>query len=221
MTMQKYKYKGILFDMDGVLVDSMPAHVDSWIKVFRDYGVEVDSKEIYLREGEKALTTAILLGKKYDLNLSDAECEELISVKRKYYAENASTELIPKAKKLLHSLKDEGFKLGLVTGSIMSNLERIMSAGEKALFDAIMTSDIVTNAKPSPEPYARACDGLGIKRSECLIIENAPLGIQSGRAAGITIAALTSTLSADELNGADFIIDDLEQIWYILKENAG
>jgi len=84
--MQKYKYKGILFDMDGVLVDSMPAHVDSWIKVFRDYGVEVDSKEIYLREGEKALTTAILLGKKYDLNLSDAECEELISVKRKYYA---------------------------------------------------------------------------------------------------------------------------------------
>lgn len=205
--------------MDGVLVDSMPAHVDSWIKVFKDYGVDIDPKEIYLREGEKALTTAKVLSDNYNLNLSDKECVELITIKRKYYAENAATQFIPEARIILHRLKAEGLKLGLVTGSIMSNLKRLMRDDDKSLFDAIMTSDIVTNAKPDPEPYSRACKKLGIEPSECLIIENAPLGIQSGKAAGITVAALTSTLTADELKEADYIIDDLDQIWDLLKNN--
>ena len=215
--MTEYKFKGILFDMDGVLVNSMPSHVESWIRAFKDYGVDIDAREIYLREGEKALVTARLLVDKYNLNLTEEECVEFVTVKRKYYGENAATELIPKAKKILQSLKNKGFKLALVTGSIMSNLHRVMNDDELGLFDTVLTSDIVTKGKPHPEPYESACRNLGLKPSECLIIENAPLGIQSGKAAGITVAALTSTLTPVELNGADYIIDDLDEIWEIIK----
>ena len=211
-------FKAIIFDFDGVLVDSMSAHVKAWRKIGAEYGWHITADEIKLREGEKADVTASELFERNGANPSEEQIVELLRKKRAYYANNAPSGLIPGAGDLLRKIKRRGFKLALVTGSIHKNINRVMSPGDRALFDVIITGDEVQNGKPDPEPYFRALESLNVEPSECLVIENAPLGIQAAKSAGMKVAAITSTLPSDKLDQADWIMNSLHDIFNVLND---
>lgn len=211
------RYKAILFDLDGVLIDSIEQHIAAWQEVFQDYGVELPGLELRLSEGEKAELTARRLALKYGLDLSDKQLEELVEKKRNYYKRIATRGLRDIAGKVVAECRKKGYITGIVTGSVRSNLEWTLSKAERDLFYEIITPPLDYNkGKPAPEPYLKAADKLGLEPRECLAIENAPLGIQSAKAAGMTCVAITTTLPRTELQGADYILSDLDGLWEML-----
>lgn len=92
-------------------------------------------------------------------------------------------------------------------------MEKALSSEPQSLFNAIVTGDDIPRAKPYPDPYEIARNSLGLRKEECLIIENAPLGIQSAKAAGIRCAVIATTLPMEYLKGADFYLKKLPDIF--------
>jgi beta-phosphoglucomutase len=211
----------VLFDLDGVLIDSMPHHVKAWKEEFAAWGVDADPLIFRLREGEKAQATLDFAAKEYGLELTPRQRAQFVESKRRRYRENAPNRLVDGAVDLLKALRDRGIKTAMVTGSIRRNLNHTVPEQERRLFDTIVTSDICTHGKPYPEPYLKAAQILSIAPENCLTVENAPLGIQSAKSAGILTLAITTTLSQDYLQDADHIIASLSDILnhpaYILK----
>ena len=212
---KRSSFKAVLFDLDGVLIDSMDAHVEAWKKAYADFGITVSSQEIRLREGEKSQCSARDIANRNGLNLSDNEISELLRRKREFYGDTAPNDMKPGVREILIDLKNDGYKLGLVTGSIWRNLNLVLSDEDKSLFSVIITSEDVKNSKPSPEPYLSAMEALELSPLDCLVVENAPLGIHAGKAAGMKVAGITTTLPSENLSEADWIfgrIDDLRRI---------
>jgi len=202
----------VLFDLDGVLIDSMPHHVRAWTEEFAAWGVDIDPLIFRLREGEKAEATLEYAAKRYGLILTPEQQASFVESKRRRYRMTAPNHMVDGAVELLKSLREKQIKTALVTGSIRKNLDHSVPEEERVLFDAIITSDLCTHGKPHPEPYLRASESLKIPPEHCLVVENAPLGIQSAKAAGILTLAITTTLSAEYLKDADAIIENLSDI---------
>lgn len=204
--------KAVLFDLDGVLIDSMPHHVRAWQTVLSEFGIFVPEERLRRHEGEKAKVTIGRIAGEHGLNFNDQELEELVEKKRKIYRQTAPRGMTPTARRAVDSLRERGYETAIVTGSVRPNLEWALSQEERDLFNAIITSEVYSNGKPHPEPYLKAANILTLEAKDCLVIENAPLGIQSAKAAGMTCIALTTTLPAEELSEADQIIPDLRSL---------
>ena len=117
---------------------------------------------------------------------------------------------------LAKMLKEKGYKLGLVTGTNSSRVRKILTAGLLELFDSIVTGDDVKKGKPHPEPYLNAAKMLGVAPGKCVVIENAPYGIESAKRADMFCVAITTSLPIEYLKRADKIIDKLEQLSSII-----
>ncbi len=206
------QFAAVIFDMDGVLIESMQQHVRAWQEVFREYGVEIAPHEIFEREGEKARLTTQVLARRHGLDLGPEDMELLVSKKRELYMQHAPASLRPAARQTLEECRKLRLKTAIVTGSVLKNLRKAIPPEELSYFDVIVTSEEVVNSKPHPEPYLSAARQLDIAPEKCLVFENAPLGIRSAKAAGMTCIALTTTLPPEELSAADYIIGDLDQI---------
>jgi beta-phosphoglucomutase len=202
----------VLFDLDGVLIDSMPHHIRAWKEEFAAWGVDIDPLIFRLHEGEKAEATLEFAATQYGLKLTPKQQAKFVESKRKRYRETAPHHLIDGAIDLLRALRQRRIKTAMVTGSIRRNLDHVVPEEERNLFDAIITSDLCIHGKPHPEPYFRASEALEILPEHCLAVENAPLGIQSAKTAGIYTLAITSTLPAEYLKDADGIIGNLVDI---------
>lgn len=204
--------KAVLFDLDGVLIDSMPHHVRAWQTVLSEFGIFVSEERLRRHEGEKAKVTIGRIAREHGLDFSDEKLEELVEKKRQIYRKTAPRGMTPTARQTVDTLRECGYETAIVTGSVRPNLEWALSEEERNLFKVIITSEACTNGKPHPEPYLKAAKNLELAAENCLVIENAPLGIQSAKAAGMTCIALTTTLPAEELSQADQIIPDLRSL---------
>jgi len=118
----------------------------------------------------------------------------------------------PVAKKAIETCRKMGLKTAIVTGSVRSNLEWTLSDEERAMFDVILSSEYYSKGKPHPEPYLNAARQLGFPPEACLVVENAPLGIQSAKAAGMFCVAITTTLPASDLKDADLVVPDIDRL---------
>jgi len=204
--------RAILFDLDGVLIDSTRYHVEAWKEVLKPLGITLDPSDIYLTEGSKAIDIARRILRKNGVKLSEPELEELIQKKRERYREITQAGLQRGVWELIQAAKERDLKLALVTGSVWHNIRRVVPDEVIRQFDEVITGDDVTNGKPNPEPYLKASERLGISPSHCLAIENAPFGIRSAKAAGMRCVAIQSTLPKEYLEEADAIFRDLEEI---------
>jgi beta-phosphoglucomutase len=195
---------GIIFDMDGVVLDSMPAHLLTWQRALAPLGVELTAADLYPLEGVPTeLTAQKLTEKLLGQACSREEAERLAVAKRRYFRQIFEPGLVPGMGPLLCDLRGRGYRLGLVTGSARSVVdESLAPTGVADLFDAVVTGDQVARGKPDPEPYRTAAERLGLPPAQCLAVENAPLGIQSARAAGIDCVALQTTFPAERLAAA-------------------
>jgi HAD superfamily hydrolase (TIGR01509 family) len=204
--------RAILFDHDGVLVDSMSYHVQAWKRVMARHGIEIEPLEILLAEGATTMEVAAELFHRHNKPASPDQVQEIVLEKRDEYLANNATRLNDGILDVLEYLKYNRYRLGLVTGSIRSQVEPVIGPEISSWFDCIITAEDVERGKPDPEPYLRAMQKLHVAPSECLVIENAPLGIRAGKSAGAAVVAITTTLAPYYLREADAIVHDFEEL---------
>ncbi|MDP8239638.1 MAG: HAD family phosphatase [Candidatus Hatepunaea meridiana] len=208
---------GALFDLDGVLIDSPDIHARAWADIFRPYGIELPPERLHREEGRISIDIARGINEEFGLNLNDDVLIEMIECKREIYRKGAPRKMRTDALNAVKSLKETGWTLCLVSGSVRENLESALSQQELDYFDVILTAGCYAHGKPHPDPFLTACRKADLKPSNCVAIENAPLGISSARAAGMKVIALTSTLPEIELKDADIIVNDLTKLPDLLK----
>lgn len=213
MQILPHNLKAVLFDLDGVLVNSAKYHIKAWQQVLKNHNLkEIPEIEFLLREGEKAKETFRLLVRKHNPGLSNRQINMYVKEKKKLYQGIATRGLRPEARKAVELCLQKGYKTAIVTGSRKSNIKHVLEKDERMLFHSIIHSKSSKKGKPHPDPYLKATKRLHLSPQECLVIENAPLGIQSARAAGMTCIAITTTLPEDNLKEAHLIIPDLDHL---------
>ncbi|MBM3244868.1 MAG: HAD family phosphatase [Candidatus Omnitrophica bacterium] len=208
----KGKYNSVIFDMDGVITNTMPYHFDAWFAVFKSAGIKVDCLEIYRREGQDGLTTVREIFSQNRRKISLKEAKAFLSNKEQLFKKIVKIKFVKGSRPFIRSLKAHKFKLGLVTGTSRHEAEKILPSGLLKLFDVIVTGDEVKNGKPYPEPFLKALKKLKITQKDALVIENAPFGIQSAKKAGLFCAALETSLPRKYLSGADLIFKSFVEL---------
>jgi len=204
--------RAVLFDYDGVLVNSMPYHVAAWLEVMGRYDVAISPEEIYLEEGSRTEEVAAELFRRRDRDFSTELLQEIVDAKRDQYLANNQTMLVDGAHDLLAHLKKDGYRLGLVTGSIRAQVEGTLGKEIESMFDCVVASEDVEHGKPNPEPFLKAAQRLNVAAEECLVIENAPLGVHAARAAGMWVVAVLATLPSHYLREAHQVVADLIEL---------
>jgi len=209
--------KAILFDLDGVIVDTLHFHFLAWQEMFNRWGGEVRELTVLLHEGRSSREILPLLIEEAGIDIPEDQRHDFIETKRAYYRSIVDVQFYPEAKETLKKLHKEGYTLALVTACARRNMNHALSENELKFFDVIITGDDIPRAKPNPDPYDIARKKLGLEKDECLVVENAPLGIESGKNAGIRVAAIATTLPKKYLKGADYYLDGLEDLFQYLK----
>ncbi len=206
--------RAIVFDMDGVVLDSPPMHLLTWQRTLAPLGIELTAADHYPLEGLPTEITAQRLTERFlGEACSNEEARRLASAKRALFRDIFEPTLVQGILPLLHDLRGRGYRLGLVTGSARSVVdESLAPTGVLGFFEVVITGDEVARGKPDPEPYRTAAARLGLAPSQCLAIENAPLGISSARAAGLGCVALETTLPAEQLPLADQVFPDVHSL---------
>jgi beta-phosphoglucomutase len=207
--------KAILFDMDGVIVDSMPYHFISWYEALRPYDISVKCFDVYQREGEQWAKALRELWRPSGKPLTLRITREVFKAKDRIFRKYFKRSIFHSVEEILPCLRRQGYMLGLVTGTTRKEMVRILPAKLRNLFSSIVTGDAVKRGKPFPDPYLKAAKELNLTAEDCVVVENAPYGIRAAKAARMFCIALTTSLPSDYLSQADIIIDDIKEITHI------
>jgi len=208
--------KALLFDFDGVVIKSMEDHYEGWRRALEEYGIEMIPEELYVLEGQGVVEVAHQLTRKYNLPFDQAP--QIIEKKCLYYDQIKKIEFYPYVTETLAWAKEKNLKMAVVTGGDRYRVEKALEDfGLLDYFDAIVTAEDVRQTKPSPEPYLLAASLLECQPADCIVIENAPLGIRSAKAAGMECVAVTTTLAPSFLKQADVVVRRFEQLLPVLK----
>jgi HAD superfamily hydrolase (TIGR01509 family) len=215
--------KAALFDMDGVLYDSMPSHAQAWYDVMTSYGIECKPEDFYLYEGRTGFSTInLLFNQSFGRDAAVEEQKEIYEKKCVRFVELDKSTPMPGALDVLKKVRELGITPLIVTGSGQVSLIRKLDASFPGFFrkELMVTAYDVKFGKPHPEPYLMGLEKAGVKASEAIVIENAPLGVESAKAAGIyTIAVNTGPLPDKILleAGADCIYRTMYELLDDLK----
>ncbi|MFA7073814.1 MAG: HAD family phosphatase [Endomicrobiaceae bacterium] len=209
----KQNFKAVLFDMDGVIVDSMPYHFISWFEALQKYGVSVTPLDIYEKEGEKSDICIKYFFQKNKVALDNKIITEVLTLRNDIFQKYFKLRLFPGIENILLNLKEQGILLAIVTGSSRNKVVSILPSGISKLFDVIISADMLKQGKPFPEPYLMAAEELQLAPSECMVVENAPYGIRAAKAANMYCVAVTTGLPEQYLNQADEIHNNLNDIF--------
>ena len=198
----------VCFDLDGVLIDTMPLHAQAWQETLKPLGLRISRREIYEWEGESGAVTA----RRFLARMGPAPLPRQITAllrdkERRFSRLARQIHLDPHLRVALRQLSRRSMPLALVTGTSSREVHRILTPDVRSLFDVIVTGDRVRHGKPHPEPYRTAFRRLGIPPSQTAVIENAPYGIHAARSAQAGwIIALASSLPRRYLAAADTIV---------------
>jgi sugar-phosphatase len=193
--------KGILFDMDGVLVSSIESVVRSWRLLAKRYDVP-DAESFEMPHGVRAKDIIKTL-------LPDVDVQEAVRVIEDIEVEDvADLRVLPGVKTLLAGLPSE--RWAIVTSSTQRLLLARLGAAGLPVPERLISGDMVERGKPDPEPYRRGAELLGFRPEECVVVEDAPSGLRAGKEAGCRVLGVLGTHSAEDLHEADWVVGSLE-----------
>lgn len=204
----------ICFDLDGVLIDTMPLHAQAWQEAARQHGLVAPVRLIYEWEGEVGTVTARSLFSRRGIKASQGQLAALLRDKEQRFSRLArDVRVIPRMVRLLDQLSRRGVPLALVTGTSSQEVKRVVSAALLKRFRAIITGSQVGQGKPHPEPYLKAFLRLRTRASRTVVIENAPYGIRAARRAGAgLVIAVASSLPKRYLHEAHVVVESAAQL---------
>ena len=206
--------KSVLFDMDGVLFDSMPYHADAWHKTMAHHGLNLSREEAYLHEGRTGASTInIVCKRERGYEASEDEIKTIYAEKSEEFNKNPEVQRMPGALEVLTKIKQDGLFSMVVTGSGQHSLINRLNTNFPGIFtpELMVTAFDVKYGKPNPEPYLMALKKGNLKANEAIVVENAPL--EAGHAAGIfTVAVNTGPLDDKVLlaAGADLLFPSMQ-----------
>lgn len=199
--------RAFVFDMDGTIVDNMAFHTRSWITFFERRGHVIDADEFFRatagRQGGEIIRT--YLGG--DLSLEDLAAldHEKESVYRELYGPHRKT--VAGFDELVGQAKRQGVKLAVATAAPPANIDFTLDGLDlRRHFDAIAGAADVARGKPHPDVFLKAAERCGVAPEHCIVFEDAPLGVEAARRAGMRCIVLTTTLPAASFEGFDNVI---------------
>jgi len=208
------KIKGILFDFDGVIAKTMEDNFNAWKAAMKDFDVELMGSDYYILEGMPLRDVARKFCRKF--NLDESLADHIVAKKEDYYLKNHHFEFYPGVEVTIDFLKKRKILMGVVTAALTDRLKKSAPAEFLEKFDTIVSGDKVERGKPFPDQYFRGLSDLNLSKTECIVVENAPLGIKAAKNAGLYCIAICSTLDRSYLTEADEIIGEFKDLLKIL-----
>lgn len=211
--MNQEKIKAILFDMDGVIVDSEPLHFEAHKKALEHFGIEM-TLEDYIKHGVASGDDHIY-EKMSEKSGKTIDKKEISAIKKQFYREifDEKGKLIPG---ILEALQDfsKGYKLALVSSGTMNAIEYVLEKlNIKNYFSLIVCGEDVERVKPFPDLYLKAIELLNIKRENCIAIEDSATGISAAKEAGLKCIAIPNEFTKNQdLSRADIIMENIKEI---------
>ncbi len=220
--------KAVLFDMDGVLYDSMPNHAIAWQQSMAKFGIRMTAEDAYATEGARGVDTIRMMVKKQlGRDIEEEEAQVMYEEKSRCFHAMGEAVIMPGVRELMMKIKADGLQIGVVTGSGQRPLiERLKHDFTDFLEEGHLTTAYdVKKGKPNPDPYLAGLQKMGnLKPWEGIVVENAPLGVHAGVAARIfTVAVNTGPLPDSALlnEGANLLFArmwDFTENWHHLME---
>lgn len=192
----------ILFDMDGVLYDSMPNHSKAWSQAMEQFGMHMTPHDVYLNEGATGHDTVVRISlRDRGYEASEQEINDIYGYKAALFRSMPEARVMPGALEVFRKAAAAGLKILIVTGSGQKNLiERVQRDYEGYITrDRMVTAFEVKRGKPYPDPYLKGLQIAGVPAGEAVVVENAPLGIRASVAAGIDTIAVNTGPLEDEI----------------------
>jgi len=210
MKKEANKFKAILFDFDGVIAKTMEDNFRAWQRAVESFGGSIDGSDYFPLEGA-ALSE---LAKRFcaQNNIDAKYTDDLVKKKEEFYLENNSFSLYETVEEYIAFLRSAGIPLGLVTAGLQDRVEKTVGTEFLKNFDAIVYGGTTEHGKPCPDPYQKAAELLSMQPHECIVIENAPLGITSAKQAGAYCIAIASTMGQEHLGEADEIVSAFRDV---------
>lgn len=207
--------RGVIYDVDGVIVDSEPLHIKAWCQTLENFHSNISqlpSDFLQKRKGERPINIAQEFIEKLQLSV---DADAFLKVKVAMYGKLMHTDLklMPGVKTSLDFFENENMAFGIGTSDVREDTEYILQKfGLKKYFSAIVTGDEVKNGKPDPEIYLKVVQKLSLKPQECIVIEDATRGVLAAKNAGCLCIGVKNNTKDQDLSKADIIIDSLEDI---------
>ncbi|MFI5339766.1 MAG: HAD family hydrolase [Candidatus Methylomirabilales bacterium] len=200
--------RGVIFDMDGVLINSEPLHCRAFQDILAPHGVEVTEEEYYAKYlvySDREVLERLLP----DVRVLDGA----VAAKERRYWEMLEAGVPAFRDGLALLARTDGWRVGLATGSIRREAELALRClGIRERFGAVVAREDYGKGKPDPEPYLRAADALGLSPRRCVVVEDAPGGVRAAKAAGMACIAVTHSCPRERLVEADLVVDDLAAV---------
>lgn len=195
--------KGVLFDLDGVVVDSESIYTQFWSDIDKLYPTGVENFAIAI----KGNTLQRILADYFP----DNDVKQDILERIKDFEINMRYKPFAEAIRFINELKRNQFRIAIVTSSSQKKMDNLyaQNPGFREMFDAVVTGDMVSHSKPDPEPYLLGAEAIGVAPESCYVFEDSISGIESGIRAGATVIGLATTLPYDKIDGkAHLTIND-------------
>jgi HAD superfamily hydrolase (TIGR01509 family) len=214
----RLRLKAVFFDMDGIIFDSMPYHAQAWVYAMNVAGIPFTPYDVYMNEGRTGSATInSAFMDVFDREATEEEIQNLYRLKSEKFDELNVLKPVEGVGDLLRKIKAEGLPVYVVTGSAQNSLLNNLEEYFPGVFSKnnIVSANDVTFGKPHPEPYLKALEKARLQPNEAVVIENAPMGVESAVAAGIfTIAVNTGILEEFILEkaGANVIYPDMSSL---------
>ncbi|MDG2399090.1 MAG: HAD family phosphatase [Akkermansiaceae bacterium] len=193
----KLEYKALIFDLDGTLVDSMPAHFKAWCKALEDQGQPgVFPEDVFYAMGGRPTRDIVkVINGEQGLHL---DADQVASSKKRHYLKSLSLiEMIPAVAKIAEENRGR-VPMAVASGSSREVVEKtLQTLGVSDWFDEVVSSNEVANGKPAPDVFLEAASRIGVDPKDCVVFEDARSGIIAARAAGMEVVAVPTHLNLD------------------------
>jgi beta-phosphoglucomutase family hydrolase len=207
------KYKAVIFDMDGTMINNMAYHKKSWYEFCNRHGLSLDEDSFRQKISGKKNDQIFRLLFNRELTLEEIAdfTEEKESVYREIYEPDIKE--VAGLRAVITQIQEKGLALAIATTAPKKNREFVLEKlGLQGIFKVILGDEDVTKGKPDPEIYLKTAEQLGVQPSECLVFEDSPPGANAGINAGMHVVGLLTSHSAEELAGTVFTITDYTEL---------
>ena len=204
--------EAVIWDMDGVIVDSGPYHLQAWQEVFVKRGVNFTEEDFRRNFGKRNDT---IIRNTMGEDISPGEADIIATEKEESYRRRVAQHVkaFPGVIALMKALTAQGMKMAIASSAPPENIDLIADGlGIKEYFQAIVWGREVTEGKPSPQGFLLAAQRLRVKPRNCVIIEDAIAGVTAAKRAGMKCVAVTNTHPAAKLSEAECVVDTLEAV---------
>lgn len=212
--------KAVIFDLDGVIVDTAHYHFVAWQRLAKELGITFTEKENERLKGVSRMRSLEIILELGGISLSESKKEELATRKNSWFVEYIEAikpdEIFPGVRAMLHNLRKQGLKVALASSS--KNAETVIRLLQiKDEFDAVVDGTMIVHSKPDPEIFLIASQMLGVPPSQCVVFEDAEAGVEAAVAAGMKCVGVGSADQLGKANRivkstADFAIQDLNTL---------